>query len=87
MRDPKRIKAFCDQLAELWEKNGPDLRFVQLLSCVLGDGVDRFYVEDEDMLLLFQDFFSTHKNRETLDEQLEGPEFKAIWDAMKSELQ
>ena len=42
MRDIKRIKVFCNQLAELWETNCPDLRFSQLLACVLDDGVDRF---------------------------------------------
>ena len=31
-RDKARIKPFCDQLAQLWEIHGPDLRFGQIIS-------------------------------------------------------
>lgn len=52
MRDPKRIKRFCDNLAEIWESQCPDWRFSQLVvnACRANDISDPFYVEDEDML-------------------------------------
>ena len=31
-RDKARIKPFCDQLAQLWETQDPDLRFGQIIS-------------------------------------------------------
>lgn len=62
MRDPKRIKAFCDELASLWGKV-PDWRFGQLMSNVLGDYVyethqDVFFPEDDELLDFFRQYFS-----------------------------
>lgn len=82
MRDPNRIKPFCDQLAELWKDNCPDLRFTQLLSAVLGDGIDRFFVEDDHILMLFQDYFHKQEYRyvnnlhEVLHKKLKDPEIQ-----------
>ena len=50
MRDPKRIRKFCSQLAEVWEVF-PDWRFGQLMSNMLGEfvadtGKDIFFPED-----------------------------------------
>lgn len=56
MRDPKRIKKFCDELARIWESQAPDWRFGQLIVNVCG-GSDPFFVEDEKMLEWFQAYF------------------------------
>lgn len=58
MRDPKRIKKFCDELAEIWEAQCPDWRFGQLMCNVLGsDGLDPFFKEEDKMLALFKKYF------------------------------
>ena len=51
MRDPKRIKEFCDRLAKVWE-NVPDWRFGQILMnanvlirCDFTKCLDPFYDE------------------------------------------
>ena len=47
MRDKKRIKEFCNDLADIWENNCPDWRFGQLMSNVLvtmaTEGRDPFF--------------------------------------------
>lgn len=47
MRDPKRIHKLCNQLADLWLSECPDMRFGQLMTYVMSkcDGI--FYVEDD----------------------------------------
>lgn len=82
MRNPDRIKDFCDRLAECW-RCVPDWRFGQLMSNVLGDYVnekrrDIFFPEDDEMIEFFEEHFSregvspygTLKSR-TQEEQLE----------------
>ena len=53
MRDPKRIRAFCNRLAIIWEMF-PDLRFGQLITIVFEHfretNTDPFYVEDQAMI-------------------------------------
>ena len=53
MRDPKRIRKFCNRLATVWELV-PDLRFGQLLFNIFvqikNEGKDPFYVEDNAMI-------------------------------------
>ena len=61
MRDPKRIRKFCAQLATEWEKV-PDWRFGQFVLNVLGEiqaktGKDLFFIEDDDMMNAIQEFF------------------------------
>lgn len=34
MKDPKRIRKFCNELADLWESKCPDLRFGQIMAYV-----------------------------------------------------
>ena len=63
MRDPARIKEFCDKLAEVWETKCPDWRFTQLVENVLR-GTDAknkipFYIEDEDMMNYIMSFFNS----------------------------
>lgn len=55
MRDPKRIKEFCDTLAYLWEHNTPDWRFGQLICNIFES--DPFYLEDDKALTMIKDFF------------------------------
>lgn len=50
MRDPKRIRNFCNQLADVWETM-PDIRFGQLMETVwLKMDIPAFYAEDDVML-------------------------------------
>lgn len=62
MRDIKRIRKFCNQLADLWEAHCPDMRFGQLVHNVVNSGelakTDPFYIEDEEMLQHFKNYFS-----------------------------
>lgn len=55
MRDPKRIRKFCNELADIWEIHCPGWRFGQLLVNVIDK--DPFYLEEEDMLCLFKKYF------------------------------
>lgn len=49
MRDPKRIRKYCDQLAAMWERV-PDWRFGQLMCNLLGAaGKDPFFPEDQEL--------------------------------------
>ena len=58
MRDPKRIRKFCNQLAEIWETNCPDWRFGQLMVNVLGGmRQDPFFPEEDEMLEVFKNYF------------------------------
>lgn len=52
MRNPARIRNFCNQLATLWENECPDWRFGQLVMNVFGvrGNPDLFYVEENDFL-------------------------------------
>lgn len=57
MRDPKRIDAFCSDLAKLWHKV-PDWRFGQFLSNVLDSyNGDIFFPEDDKLLQFMKDYF------------------------------
>ena len=61
MRDIKRIKKFCNDLASIWESKCPDWRFGQLMSNVLGqmqaEGRDCFFPEEKEMIDYFTKFF------------------------------
>lgn len=59
MRNPKRIKKFCDELAVIWETNCPDWRFGQLMCNVLGAmNIDPFFPEDDKMMEHFKKYFN-----------------------------
>ena len=54
MRDPNRIKPYCDALATLWQI-APDLRLAQLMYTLMNAwearrGSHAFYAEDEEFL-------------------------------------
>lgn len=63
MREPKRIRKFCDRLAAAWEL-APDLRFGQLLSNIFvhtnGEGKDPFYLEDDSMIEQIEHYIETY---------------------------
>ena len=59
MRDSKRIKSFCIELAELWS-NWPDLRFGQIMSNIskyvqFEHGKDIFYLEDDELMKILRE--------------------------------
>ena len=63
MRDVKRIKKFCDELATVWEKNCPDWRFGQLICNVFGEMAmerDPFFSEEDEMIKFFKDYFNNN---------------------------
>lgn len=62
MRDPNRIDYFCDKLKEYWHLV-PDWRFMQLI-CNLqrAAGSDCFYIEDNQMLNVFEQYFNKSNN-------------------------
>jgi len=59
MRNPKRIRTFCNRLAAAWE-NLPDWRFGQLMTNVFGemsyDGCDPFFPEDDEMIKYIEEY-------------------------------
>lgn len=60
MRDPKRIRKFCNRLATVWECV-PDWRFGQLMSNMLGQYVhetkrDIFFPEDDELIKFFESY-------------------------------
>lgn len=63
MRDPKRIRKFCNRLATAWELV-PDLRFGQLLFNIFvqikNEGKDQFYLEDDSMIKRIEQYIENH---------------------------
>lgn len=63
MRDPKRIRKFCNSLATAWELV-PDLRFGQLLFNIFvqikNEGKDPFYLEDDSMIKRIEQYIENH---------------------------
>lgn len=63
MRDPKRIRKFCNRLATAWELV-PDLRFGQLLFNIFvqikNEGKDPFYFEDDSMIKRIEQYIENH---------------------------
>lgn len=58
MRDERRIKKFCNELAEIWEEECPDWRFGQLIVNVFGSmNIDPFFPEEDEMLEYFKNYF------------------------------
>ena len=62
MKDKARIRRFCDELAALWEKQRPNMRFGQLVV-TLNRALDKprhdiCYLEEEEILDVLRRFFS-----------------------------
>ena len=56
MRDIKRIRKFCNRLANAWERV-PDWRFGQLMCNILGSmGKDPFFPEDDEMIEFIEEY-------------------------------
>lgn len=56
MRDPKRIRKFCNRLAAAWEQL-PDWRFGQLMMNALGEMKrDPFFPEDDEMIEYLENY-------------------------------
>ena len=59
MRDPKRIREFCNRLAAAWEQV-PDWRFGQLMCNALGEmvaqGTDPFFPEEDKMIEFIENY-------------------------------
>lgn len=54
MRNPERIKEFCNELAEIWEANVPQWRFGQLICNVFGTlNEDPFFLEEDRLMESF----------------------------------
>lgn len=75
MRDPKRIRKFCNRLATAWEQV-PDWRFGQLISNVLGDyvaktGRDIFFPEDEEIISFFEKYVNLNSPYRRPDSNIE----------------
>lgn len=60
MRDPKRIREFCNELADIWETQCPDWRFGQLIANVFGGG-DPFYLEEDASMATLRNYFALDK--------------------------
>lgn len=76
MRDPKRIKEFCNQLAEVWEKNYPDWRFGQLICNVFGlQSVPKFlYMEDDHAQERFVEYGNQYQDEPSVINVLDDKE-------------
>ena len=66
MRDPKRIKPYCDTLATIWGIV-PDWRLGQFMVNALRAyqierGNDPFYAEDEDFIMYLYDYIRRTTN-------------------------
>lgn len=60
MRDPKRIRNFCNRLAAAWEMV-PDWRFGQLMVNALGEmGRDPFFPEEDEMIEFIENYVKKH---------------------------
>ena len=62
MRDPERIPALVETLEENWSQKVPDWRFGQLMFNFLAwlakkTDRDYFYIEDDEMSGLLDEFF------------------------------
>lgn len=58
MRDPERIKIFCNELADIWETKCPDWRFGQLVGNVFrASNHDPFFVEEDEMMKMIKEYF------------------------------
>lgn len=61
MRDKKRIKKFCNELADIWENNCPNWRFGQMICNIFGEiasnRIDPFFPEEDVMINYFKNYF------------------------------
>lgn len=63
MRDPKRIKEFCDRLATAWENRVPDWRFGQMICNIFGEMSlerDPFFPEEDEMIEYIENYLKVY---------------------------
>lgn len=60
MRNPDRLDKFYDRLKKVHKERFSDLRFGQLMMCVLGDmqskGRDPFFPEEDEMIKFIEEW-------------------------------
>lgn len=81
MRDKKRIKEFCNKLAELWEQV-PDMRFFQLVINIMGDK-DFFYMEDDYAIVAIEQYIDRIKPKKIAKEKSVATNKEEIEDLKK----
>ena len=65
MRKVERIDDFLKEVGDYWKKH-PDLRFFQVIHGVTNGGkIDTFYMEEEEALELFKNFFKENSSDAT----------------------
>ena len=66
MRDPRRIYSFCNELANIWATECPDLRFGQIVEKkkkkIRSEGKDPFFLEEDEVLGYFRNYFNIKEN-------------------------
>ena len=66
MRNPARIRKFCNELATIWESECPDWRFGQLIENVFEaqktTGFEPFYYEDDRMMQAIKRYFGLEES-------------------------
>lgn len=89
MRDQNRIRPFCEELAEMWERK-PDLRFGQMVSRLPmyadSQGGDLFYLEDGEMLEVMRRFFAGKHNPARVRNAGKARELETRWQALMEKL-
>jgi uncharacterized protein YihD (DUF1040 family) len=60
MRDPQRIDEILKRLGDIWKEN-PDLRLGQLISNVIHDTNNLFYIEDLVLTDLIEMYYNSLK--------------------------
>ena len=80
MRDPNRIDPFMERLAWIWKNNCPDWRFGQLMSnaerVMKTHGTDIFYMEDDELLEYFEEWFDMKEHNRKIHNVIEREEIK-----------
>lgn len=65
MRDPKRIRKFCNRLAVAWERC-PDWRFGQMICNIFSEIAierDPFFPEDDEMIEFIEGYFQNRLDK------------------------
>lgn len=63
MRDVARIYPFMNRLANIWAEECPDWRFGQLMYNFLSSVGDPFYMEEDEFLAAFENFFCKERKQ------------------------
>ena len=77
MRNPNRIRPFCDELAALWQSYVPDWRFGQLISNVFGEIIaqtkrDIWFMEEDEIMEEIRKYFEGDSENGREESELHG---------------